>query len=262
MRISVFLFLTIVLFSSTATSSLLPLQEELHYRVTLQLSDATGDEQNALLTTIYILQRRLDKAGVKPFRVATETSSGNRIRIELVSAEVGQRVRELLINPGKLELLEVVSPVNPAPVQLYKTRNDADASIKSDTKELRVLHYPSSEEDSWIVVTRTPVIVGDDLRNATAVGLTGGTDDYRIMFYLKKEAAERFRIWTAAHLRTYLAVSLNDEIKSVAFIRGEIFDTGQIAGRFTKPAAEDLANVLSCGTLPVTLKIVSEGPNN
>jgi preprotein translocase subunit SecD len=53
-------------------------------------------------------------------------------------------------------------------------------------------------------------------------------------------------------------VVLNDEVKSIAFIKSRITDQGTISGRFTKQSAEDLALVLRSGALPAPVKIASE----
>jgi preprotein translocase subunit SecD len=50
-------------------------------------------------------------------------------------------------------------------------------------------------------------------------------------------------------------------VKSTAFIKSQIFDTGQITGRFSKEAAEDLAKILMSGPLPAAVKIVEERQN-
>jgi hypothetical protein len=50
----------------------------------------------------------------------------------------------------------------------------------------------------------------------------------------------------------------NDEVKSVAYIRGQIFDQAEITGRFTKQAALDLSLVLRSGALPAPIRIIEE----
>jgi preprotein translocase subunit SecD len=47
-------------------------------------------------------------------------------------------------------------------------------------------------------------------------------------------------------------------VKSIAYIKSQITDQGEISGRFTKQAAEDLALVLRTGALPAPLRFVSE----
>ncbi len=61
-----------------------------------------------------------------------------------------------------------------------------------------------------------------------------------------------------ARPRSTVAVVLNDEVRSIAYIRSQISDQGVINGRFTKQSAEDLALVLKSGGLPTPVKIVDE----
>jgi len=51
---------------------------------------------------------------------------------------------------------------------------------------------------------------------------------------------------------------LNEEVKSIAFIKSQITDSGQIDGRFTKQSAEDLAMTLRSGALPARLTYLEE----
>ncbi len=55
-----------------------------------------------------------------------------------------------------------------------------------------------------------------------------------------------------------MGVVLNGEVKSAAYIKGQIFDQGQISGRFTKQSAEDLALTLKSGALPAKLEYQEE----
>src|SRR5215510_8340171 len=178
MRKTVFTLLVVLLLSLTVSCSLIARRTHLPYQITLQLTNSDVGQQNSIATTISVLERRLDSAGIKPFKIASQGAVSNEIKIQLPSSEVGQRVRALLTNLGKLELLEVVSPLNPAPVQLYKTRADADASIKSNPNNVRVLPYASAEQGDWAVVNRDAIISGDDIRQAGAVNRTGRNNDY------------------------------------------------------------------------------------
>jgi len=113
----------------------------------------------------------------------------------------------------------------------------------------------------WVVVEWPPVVDGRDLRNAEATQGRAGGQDYQIAFSLKPAGAEKFGAWTGANINQYLGVVLNDEVKSIAYIKSRIFDVGEISGRFTKQSAEDLALVLKSGALPAPVKIVSQGVN-
>jgi preprotein translocase subunit SecD len=48
-------------------------------------------------------------------------------------------------------------------------------------------------------------------------------------------------------------VVLNDEVKSIAYIKSQITDSGEISGRFTKQSADDLALTLRSGALPARI---------
>jgi preprotein translocase subunit SecD len=50
-----------------------------------------------------------------------------------------------------------------------------------------------------------------------------------------------------------MGVVLNGEVKSIAYIKSQITDSGEISGRFTKQSAEDLALTLRSGALQAPL---------
>ncbi|HEX7295744.1 MAG TPA: hypothetical protein VF251_08340, partial [Pyrinomonadaceae bacterium] len=165
---------------------------------------------------------------------------------------------------GSLQLVHVISDASPAPVQTYNTEDEAKSTIKTG-QDRKVLTYPlesdiSSANKVRFVVVESPAIVdGRDVRTASAMPNYGSPKNaYQIMFTLKQAAAEKFGAWTAANINQYVGVVLNDEVKSIAFIKSQIFDTGQIDGNFTKSAAEDLAQILMSGPLPAAVKIVEE----
>src|SRR4029079_10445759 len=111
----------------------------------------------------------------------------------------------------------------------------------------------------WVVVEMPAIIDGSELRNANAIPTQGGrSDDYEINFALKKAGAEKFGAWTGAHINDYMGVVLNGEVKSIAFIKSQIFDSGEISGRFTKESAEDLALTLRSGALPAPIEYLEE----
>jgi preprotein translocase subunit SecD len=96
------------------------------------------------------------------------------------------------------------------------------------------------------------------LRTATAAQSRAGGDEYEIDFSLKKTGADKFGAWTGANINEYMGVVLNDEVKSIAFIKGQIFDQGQITGKFTKQDADDLVLTLRSGALPAGIQYQEE----
>ena len=68
----------------------------------------------------------------------------------------------------------------------------------------------------------------------------------------------KFGDWTGKNINNYLAVVLDKKVQSAAFIRGQIFDSGQISDMFTKASAEDIALSLKSGYLPATMTVLEE----
>jgi preprotein translocase subunit SecD len=55
-----------------------------------------------------------------------------------------------------------------------------------------------------------------------------------------------------------MAVVLNKEVKSIAYIKSQISDSGEISGNFTKATADDLALTLKSGALPAEIEYQEE----
>jgi preprotein translocase subunit SecD len=109
------------------------------------------------------------------------------------------------------------------------------------------------------LVLESPAIIdGSEMRDASAFSETGGDSDYKITFSLKPGGAQKFGAWTGKNIGKSMAVVLNDEVKSVASIRGQIFESGEITGRFSKGTAEDLALTLKSGALPAKIEYQEE----
>ena len=110
-----------------------------------------------------------------------------------------------------------------------------------------------------MVVESPPIIDGSELRSASGIpSRGGGSDDFEIQFSLKKGGADKFGAWTGANINEYMGVVLNEQVKSIAFIKSQIFDSGEISGSFTKESADDLALTLRSGALPAPIEYLEE----
>ena len=118
---------------------------------------------------------------------------------------------------------------------------------------------PCREKPKQFVIVETPAVVsGNELRDAAAVSRTGAGNDYQISFSFKPSGAQKFGDWTGKNIGNYMAVVLNGEVKSAAYIKSQIFDQGEISGRFGKATAEDLALTLRSGALPAKIEYQEE----
>jgi protein-export membrane protein SecD len=234
-------------------------KKPLTWHVVLKLDDGQYDHEAAVKLTINVLKTRLNAAGVYNFEIQSEGDpASGKIDLKLPEVVDRERLKQFLTAGGKLELTPVISPLNPAPVQTYQTIAEAEAASRNGG---RVIAYGSRQGNSqqFVILENAPIVTGQDLRSASAVASKGNKDEYSIAFTLRNEGATRLRDWTKSHINSYLAVVLNDIVISAASIRGEIFDSGEITGRFSKSAAEDLARVLNSGELPAQLRIAGEG---
>lgn len=231
---------------------------------------------NATTQALNIIDSRINALGIAEPTLQTHgAQSSHQILLQMPGVQDPERVKRILQGESRLELVHVVSPPSPAPHTTYATEADAIASLNSAgtaPPNRRVLPYQERNDKTadsndpnqqkpkqWVVVELPAIIDGSELRNASAIPAQGGrADDYEINFSLKKTGAEKFGAWTGAHINEYMGVVLNGEVKSIAYIRSQIFDSGQITGRFTKQSAEDLALTLRSGALPAPIEYLEE----
>lgn len=222
-----------------------------------------------------IIRSRLDQVGVaEPLVQRHGAQTSHQILVQMPGISDPERVKQLLRAQSRLELVKVVSPPSPASVQTYNTEEEARASVGGSIPSNRkVLPYLERDElrdgteapadkterpKKWVVIEWPPVIDGSELRNAAAVQGRAGGQDYQIQFSLKPGGAQKFGAWTGANINQYMGVVLNDRVESIAYIKSQIFDQGEISGRFTQKSAEDLALTLRSGALPADIEYLEE----
>ena len=230
--------------------------------------------QQAVDQSLRIIDSRINAVGVAEPTLQTHGAAGsNQILLQMPGIQDPERVKQLLVGESRLELVHVISPASPAPVQKFVTREEALASIGGQESTTRkVLAYSERDEPttasgqaentpkpkSFVVVEYPPVISGNELREARAVTSRAGSDDYQIQFSLKPGGAQKFGDWTGRSINEYMGVVLENEVKSIAYIKSQITDSGEISGRFTKQSAEDLALTLRSGALPARITYQEE----
>src|ERR1051326_1665692 len=222
-----------------------------------------------------IIESRINAIGVaEPTLARHGGQNSHEILLQMPGVQDTEHVKQLLAGQSHLELVHVISPPSPAPSQTYSTKEEAIASLNSGGNipaNRRILPYTERAElagqetnpgaappKRWVVVESPAIIDGAELRTATANPARAGGEEYEIDFALKKSGADKFGTWTGANINEYMGVVLNDEVKSIAFIKGQIFDQGEITGRFSKQSSEDLALTLRSGALPAPIEYQEE----
>lgn len=209
--------------------------------------------------TAGILKNRLDALGING---AVSRTLPNRLEVKIYDTDNLERTKQILLAEGRFEIRKIACPPNPAPIQTFPTKEAALASlggtIPAERKILVMADGLGKNSKQWIIAENPPLVDGNDIRDARAHSRSGSDMDYSISFSLKPAGAQKFGEWTGKNINNYLAIVLNDEVKSTAFIKSQIFDSGEIDGRFTRQQAEDLALVMKSGYMPAPLKLLEE----
>jgi preprotein translocase subunit SecD len=230
-------------------------------------------KDQAVEQALKIIDSRINAFGVKePTLQRHGAQSAGQILLQMPGVDDPERIKALIGAESNLQLVKIVSPPYPSEAKTYPTREAALQSLGGSIPSNRqIVPYaerettPSttqtnaSEKPKQFVVIESPAVVsGSELRDANAVSRTGNDNDYQISFSLKPAGAQVFGEWTGKNVGNYMGVFLNEEIKSIAYIKSQIFDSGEISGQFTKSTADDLALTLRSGALPAKIEYQEE----
>ncbi|HSP62192.1 MAG TPA: hypothetical protein VLQ90_04340, partial [Pyrinomonadaceae bacterium] len=133
-----------------------------------------------------IIDSRINTLGVaEPTLQRHGAQNSHEILLQMPGIQDPEHVKQLLGNPSRLELVHVVSPANPSPVQTYATEQEALASLNSGGNvpaNRKVRPYieradattPGQDANApkpkkWVVVESPAIIDGAELRSANAV---------------------------------------------------------------------------------------------
>jgi preprotein translocase subunit SecD len=225
-----------------------------------------------------IISSRINAFGVTEPELSDHGSAdSHELLLQMPGMQDPERIKKLLVLESKLTLVHVVTPSSPSPIQKYATEQEALTSLGGTLPSNRLI-LPYAERDepttatgqpvdpnaakkptSYVIVENPPVVDGSELRDAKAINArAGGADDFQISFSLKPAGADKFGKWTGENINEYMGVVLNNEVKSIAYIKSQITDSGEISGRFTQKSAEDLALTLRSGALPAPIAYQEE----
>ncbi|MGQ0543017.1 MAG: protein translocase subunit SecD, partial [Blastocatellia bacterium] len=231
-------------------------------------------KNQAVEQALKIIESRINSFGVKePTLQRHGAESSGQILLQMPGVDDPERVKKLIGAESNLALMKIVSPPSPSPVQTFPTEEAAKQSLGGTVPpNRRTLAYAERDDSSttpnttnsadkpksYVVVEYPAVVDGSELRDANAISRTGSDSDYQISFSFKPAGAAKFGEWTGKNINNYMAVVLNGEVKSAAYIKSQIFDQGEISGSFTKSTADDLALTLRSGALPAKIEYQEE----
>ncbi len=224
-------------------------------RVVYEAKPAPGQEFNnqTLQTVTRILERRVNATGV--VEPVVQPKPPRQVIVEIPDVKDKEELATRLSRPTRLEFRyfrNIQSDRNPgAPIRMQVDRENGDEKI--------VFYDPEGKEvpHSKILADSEVILTGADLKDNARGDISGMRSVVRIEF--KPEGAKKFAEFTRRHVGDYLAIVLNDQILSVPVINEAILGgKAEISGNFTPEEAQNLANDLNAGALPVPLEIVEQ----
>ena len=212
------------------------------YRMNLKPSEIVDIKRRTVEQSIQTISERVNLLGLTEPVVQQHGRSDAEyeILVQLPGVDDPARVKDIIGQAAQLSIVEVKE----GPFQTQ----EAGLAQKGGVLPLntQLLNYPRG--GGWYLVSRSPVITGEDLRNARAS--QGDVRKWQTAFTLSPDAGKRFEKFTGDNVGNKLAVVLDNVIRSVATINSKIGDSGVIEGLSNEQEASDLSLVLRSGSLP------------
>lgn len=218
--------------------SLIEYNEDQDGLITLTITDAGVNEKvrKAIDQAIEVLRRRIDALGTTEPNI--QRQGIDRILVQVPGLQDPKRLKEILGTTAQLEFRMV-------------------AEQGADQGEVEQL--PSAEQAGQTLSIEKRVIVqGEDLIDAQPA-FDSRSGEPIVNFKFNIRGAQRFGQATTESVGRLLAIVLDKKVISAPRIQQPITGgQGQISGRFTVEAANNLAILLRAGALPAPLTIVEE----
>src|SRR4051812_32719531 len=223
--------------------------------MTMKPSVASTTKTAAVTQAIETIRSRIDQLGVSEPVIQEHGLGDYQILVQLPGVDDPARVKEIIQNTAMLELKQSLGGPYPTEAAAMQANNGV---LPPNSMIIPGAADRDSGDNSKVfyVVQRSSVVSGRDLRGAQPTTDQSGRP--AIDFYLTNEGGKRFQAFTGAHIKDFLAIVLDNKVKSAPRIDGEISDTGIITGRFTQQQANDLAMVLRSGALPAGIRYLEE----
>ncbi len=232
-----------------------------NYTLSLLPSYLRDTQDSTVKQALETIRRRVDALGVTEPNLQIYGGSGKEVQdqiiVELPGIDDPERVKQLIENTAQL-LLQLVKKDQGGPFSSVESAVQANGG--SIPEGYQIIPYREDREGQnqleYLVVNKTPVITGKDIKTARRGQDQNGQPD--INFYLNSDGAQLFSRATEQHVGDRLAIVLDNVASSAPVINERIGAEGNIHGRFTVQQAEDLALLLRSGALPATLKVDEE----
>jgi len=224
------------------------------FKLNLKPTEIIDIKRKAVEQSIETIKTRVDALGLTEPVIQQQgrADSEFEILIQLPGIDDPARVKDIIGQAAQLSIVEVQE----GPFQSKEAALAQKGGILPLNTEL--LNYPrgGGEGGNWYLASRSPVVTGQDLRNARASRDEVGK--WEAGFTLSQDGGRRFEAFTAANIGKKLGVVLDQTLRSVATINSAISDSGRITGLGSEQEASDLALVMRSGSLPAGIQYLEE----
>ena len=224
------------------------------FRLNLKPSELVDIKRRAVEQSIETIKTRVDAIGLAEPSVQQQgrADSEFEVLVQLPGIDDPARVKDIIGQVAKLSIVEVLE----GPFQTKEAALGQKGGILPLNSEL--LNYPrgGGQGGEWYLCSRSPVVTGQDLRNARPARDEVGK--WEAGFTLSQDGGRRFEAFTGANIGKKLGVVLDQSLRSVATINGAISDSGRITGLASEQEAGDLALVMRSGSLPAGIQYLEE----
>lgn len=282
--LSVTLLVTVALyalaFAIGATSFNLGLDLRGGTSVTLQPRLQTGQTGSvtaeAIDQAVGIIRQRVDSLGVAESEVAAQGTGANRQIVISVPGETGRRIVDLVGQTAELRFRQVLLEAGAVPTtddatltkDLGLPANLVDAFAKLDCSKAEATNGSGGDDANAAIVTcgrgggaryilAPAQVVGKDIKSATAAIDQQGASGWYVSLDFNGDGTKKFGDLTSSVVnlaapKNQVAIVLDGVVVSAPRINEAILGgRAQITGSFTQVEAQDLANVLKYGSLPL-----------
>ena len=230
-------------------------QNSSDYSMRLKPSELVALKRDTVERTIQTISNRINQLGLTEPSVQQYGRAGDQyqVLVQLPGVDDPARVKELIGTAAVLELTKVEDGPFASREAVLSQHGGV---LPLNTKMAKAKPRGAQEGEQWYLVGKTPVITGREMRNARPS--QGDMRKWETNFTLSPDGGKRFGRFTEANIGNKLAVSLDNNLVSVAVIESRIEDAGRIEGLSSEEEAVDLSRYLRSGSLPAGVQYLEE----